>query len=697
MLTLLLTTIAVSVDAQVIKDERLLSFEEGAVPEYISCKQSSAAISDIHYKDGTHSLEWNYKSGAVLSIKKDLKFEKKDASGKDLFLSAFVVWVYNEQAQDKTVTFEFLKDGKVCTSFPFNINFKGWRGAWVCYERDMKGTPLEGMNEIRVIAPDVKGKLFFDQVIIASKVDPRQQTADLQVPFVNEATTSHWLMIYKHSLLKSDLPLTPVTEQQKNEIREMDGRFMELIYKSGKFYSKTVETLRQKFDAYHITYKKGRVSGTPIFFVRQSEAFERIIPGWNKDMYVKMGVEMQAYFDLMYQIAAAYYNADDDTSKGQLKSMFLDMYNHITDQGVTYGSCWGNIHHYGYSMRNMFTSYFLMKDVLAEAGKLKEAEQTMIWYAITNEVFLPPKGNGIDMDAFNTMTTGRIASILMMKDTPEKLQYLKSFSRWIDYGCRPAPGLSDSFKSDGSAYHHANNYPAYAVGGMEGAVNMVYLLSHTQFAVSALAHETLKKALLTMRFYCNTLYFPLSMSGRHPDGKGKLVPMQYAYMALSGSPDGKQSIDSDMADAFLRLAKAFPEKTLKPNTKEFYYANFLSQKGFKSEADPQGNIALGYACSSVQRRSNWSAVVRGHSRYLWAAEHYPAANMYGRYLAHGSMQIMTAQPGQVVTPLSSGWKEAGFDWNRIPGASYIHLPYDLLRAKIINADILFGSRRNALF
>lgn len=54
---------------------------------------------------------------------------------------------------------------------------------------------------------------------------------------------------------------------------------------------------------------------------------------------------------------------------------------------------------------------------------------------------------------------------------------------------------------------------------------------------------------------------------------------------------------------------------------------------------------MGYGCVSVQRRSNWAAVVRGHSRYLWAAEHYLGANLYGRYLAHGSMQILTAAPG----------------------------------------------------
>ena len=72
------------------------------------------------------------------------------------------MWVYNEQAQDKKIEFEFLKDGKKCTSFPFGINFTGWRAAWVCYERDMDGVPEEGMNEIRIIAPDVEGKLLKD-------------------------------------------------------------------------------------------------------------------------------------------------------------------------------------------------------------------------------------------------------------------------------------------------------------------------------------------------------------------------------------------------------------------------------------------------------------------------------------------------------------------------------------------------------
>ena len=684
--------------AQVVTDERMFSFEEPQIPDCISAVQSQLSISDIHYKDGKHSLEWTFEPGAVLQIKKDLKFEKKDPTGKDLYLSAFIVWVYNETSQDATIEFEFLKNGKKCTSFPFGINFTGWRAAWVCYERDMQGTPEEGMNELRIVAPNSKGRLFIDHLITATKVDARQQTADLQVPFVNAGTTNHWLVVYQHSFLKPDIELTPVGDKQREEMQLLEKRFRDMIYTKGKITDKEVENIRKKYDFYQITYKNGQVSGVPIYMVRAAEAYERIIPDWNKDMFTKMGVEMRAYFDLMKKIAVAYNNSTaKPVIREEMKKKFLAMYDHITDQGVVYGSCWGNIHHYGYSVRGLYPAYFLMKYVLREAGKLQEAERTLRWYAITNEVYPKPEVNGIDMDSFNTQTTGRIASILMMEDTPEKLQYLRSFSRWIDYGCRPALGLSGSFKVDGGAFHHRNNYPAYAVGGLDGATNMICLLSRTEFAVSKLAHETVKNVLLTMRFYCNKLNFPLSMSGRHPDGKGKLVPMHFAMMALAGSPDGKAEYDSEMAFSYLRLISDSGVENDAPeympevsNAEERKVAKLLIEKGFRPEPDPQGNIAMGYGCVSVQRRNNWSAVVRGHSRYLWAAEHYLGANLYGRYLAHGSLQILTAAPGQAVTSATSGWQQEGFDWNRIPGVTSIHLPLEQLQAKVLNVDRYSG-------
>ena len=386
----------------------------------------------------------------------------------------------------------------------------------------------------------------------------------------------------------------------------------------------------------------------------------------------------------MQQIAIAYNNASTSEDKKELREMFMLMYDNITDQGVTWGSCWGNIHHYGYSLRSMYIAYFLMKEVLKAEGKLDEAVATMVWYSQLRQVYVKPTGNGMDMDTFNTATMGCMASILLMEDSPIKVQYLRSFSRWLNWGCRPAPGLMDSFKIDGSAYHHCNNYPAYAIGGLNGATQMIYLLSGSEFAIGELAHQTVKNALMAMRFYCNKLSFPLSLSGRHPDGKGQLSPMHYAYMAWAGTPNGANELDESMAAAYLRLT----QNTTNNKEKQIYREFRL--KGISPEADPQGNLSLGYSCAAVQRRDNWAAVVRGTSRYLWCSEHYTGENLYGRYLGYGSLLLSTAPKGIDVTLKTSGWQEEGFDWNRIPGATSIHLPYDDLKAKILNVDTSSG-------
>lgn len=686
--TLVMAFCPILLSAQLVKHDRLLSFESTEVPSFITGTGSDLSISDRHYKDGTHSLQWKFQPKGSLVIHKDLKFEKKDPTGIDKYLSVFVVWIYNKTPIEQTLQFEFLKDGKTCSSFPFGLNFQGWRAAWVSYERDMQGIPEEGMNEIRITAPEAAGEIYIDHLLTAAKMDHRYQTADLQVPFVNKETGNHWLFALKYSRLTPDIPLeATVSDTQKQEIQMIEKRLRSIICPASEVTPQTIAELRKAYERYGIVYKDGKVSGLPLFYGRAAEAYERIIPDWKGGaMLSANNMEVSSFFNLMNRIAVAYNNTTDTQYKTTLKQIFMAMYDHITDQGVAYGSCLGNITHYGYSFRPFFTAYFLMKEVFQEMGKQEEAERAMLWYSTVNDVYNKPKTAGIDIDFFNTLSTGRIASILFMEDTPEKVQYLKSFSRWVDNGCLPAEGLNDAFKADGSAYHHCNNYPAYATGGLTGATNMIYLLSHTGFSVSELAHRTVKNVLLTMRFYCNKRSFPLSMSGRHPNGKGELIPVHYATMALAGSPDRKQEIDADMAEAYLRLT----EKTYKCNKQEEQFTDLLSAKGFTPEQDPEGNKAMGYACVSVQRRNHWSAVARGHSRYLWAAEHYRGANLFGRYLAHGSLQIMTAPHGEEVSSTSGGWQEEGFDWGRIPGTTAIHLPVDQLEANILNVDVFSG-------
>ena len=157
--------------SQVLKHKRLISFEESSDLKNITYTNSSVALSSDKYKDGEKSLMWSFQPNASLHLKKDLHFEPKDSTGKDTYLSTLSMWVYNTKANNSAMKFSFLKRGKKCSSFAMNMNFTGWRPIYVSYERDMEGTPQIGMDEIKIEAPEESGKVYFDLLITAAKVD----------------------------------------------------------------------------------------------------------------------------------------------------------------------------------------------------------------------------------------------------------------------------------------------------------------------------------------------------------------------------------------------------------------------------------------------------------------------------------------------------------------------------------------------
>lgn len=285
----------------------------------------------------------------------------------------------------------------------------------------------------------------------------------------------------------------------------------------------------------------------------------------------------------------------------------------------------------------------------------------------------------MDIDTFNTMLMGRIASILMLQDSPYKVAYLKSLSRWLDNGFKTTEGLAACFKSDGTLLHHRKHYPAYATGGFEGGVQGIWLLHGTQFAITEQSHKIMKDALLHMRFYCNLRSFPLALSGRHPDGKGSLVASQYARLALAGSPDRSEEVDRQLVEAYMRLV---PKKDKK--SKEF------AVKGYLPEEHPEGTRFYAYNSSLSHRRDNWLVTAVGHSRYLWAAEHYVGANCYGRYLSHGSLMVLGGDPSEQVSQFGSGFRQEGWDWSHIPGTTAAARPVEELEAKVLNVDTFSG-------
>ncbi len=131
-------------------------------------------------------------------------------------------------------------------------------------------------------------------------------------------------------------------------------------------------------------------------------------------------------------------------------------------------------------------------------------------------------------------------------------------------------------------------------------------------------------------------------------------------VARLGTPDGKQSVDLELAAAYLRLspkaANAEPYRSL----------------GIQPEPDPQGTFVMPYAALLCHRRGNWLASVKGQSKYCWGSERQARRNAYGLFQGLGNLEILAG--GDPVSAAASGRSGAGWDWRRFEGVTAPQLP-----------------------
>lgn len=656
---------------------------EGAVPgNWRPTENSQLSLSSKRFKFGAQSLRWDWQgTGAEIRIDEEtLRQVIKEPR------ATFAIWVYNEIPRKGKLKFQFGVENRSDCSFDFGLDFQGWRTCWVMYHRDMAGKPTAEMNRLTIRAPEgvLSGTLYFDCIIYAHPVNPRHQMRDAQVPFVNpgadESANSHWMSLYKFSLMEPSLPLSEgVTPEAKAAFETITRRYEAEFLRQSTVTDDDVSELMEAYRYWQITRNEdGSITGLPVLLSHLGAIFP--IEDKREWREALSRYDIKAYFQLMLEIAQAYRSASQKTQQMTLAQMFLDLSDHLYDQGWASGSGQGTLHHFGYSARNMYTAFFLMRDLLAENKRLTRSQQTMDWLSGAGKANIRLDDlNGINMDMLNTTITGQLASILIMPDSPEKLRNMQIFSRWLSEGLQYATGLEGSFKVDGSAFHHGAHYPAYAIGGFGGAALVTYLLSGTPFRIGEAGHSSLRKAIMTMRLYSNKLSWPLSLSGRHPNGEWKNLSEPFGYMALSGTPDGKHEIDAEAGSAYLRLNK------LRKNN---WFSQRLEENGIEAESPPQGHWTMNYATLSIHRRKHWLATARGHSRYFWAAEIYPGANMFGRYITFGHLEIL--YPEKEAGKINSGFRQDGWDWNRFAGTTTVHLPLEKLRADVKNVDDVSG-------
>ena len=253
----------------------IISFEENTDP-VLPGKGSQLSVSKEHAKLGSQSLLWSWKRpGSHLSIPGEIPYLPENPNPKETSVSTFVFWVYSPEILEGHLRFAFLKDGKECCHFDYRLGFQGWRGSWVAFDRDMEGTPVKGMDEVRITAPaGVKtGRLFFDGIITSSFQDVRHHTPDWQAPFVNKDTKSHWLILNNSWKLALDITPKPVLDKEDiQDMKTVRERFISLV--AGNVSSYTLAQARKVYKSYGLgDNPDGTINGKPIYFVRYAETF----------------------------------------------------------------------------------------------------------------------------------------------------------------------------------------------------------------------------------------------------------------------------------------------------------------------------------------------------------------------------------------------------------------------------------------
>lgn len=558
----------------------------------------------------------------------------------------------------------------------------------------MQGTPRADMDTVRLIAPHADGTMYLDYVLINQPVRSNFPTRDRQVPFVNPGNhtdaNEHWLDLLWFSQQDAKPLTTPnPSAAQLADLATIEQAYTEAVGKSVKVTSASVDSIAAAVDSLGVPAAESAGGTGRAIMGYQNAIWPAAI---SDDLKVLSPVApLQTYTTEMLTVAWAYTSTGDATLQGRLADLYVRMLQNFWDEGWDDGSAQGTIHHLGYQARNLYSSVWLMRDLLHERKLLDHSKAMLAWLVgmgrtrqstdDVNQFY-----NGI-LDIVNTTVLGMLGSALLADSDAEKIARVQLVQQWLDNASKVSPGTVGGFKADQSTFHHMGLYPAYTRDALTGGSPALVVLSGTSFAVSQETHQRWVNALLGMRFYSNKVNWPIALSNRHPTGVDGLNYKAYESMTLAGSPDGKHALDPVMGAAFLRL---FPDK---PYSVELALAKRLKAAGVSAEPDPTGCEVMNHGALVSQRRDNWLVSVRGHNRYLWSTETYWASNMFGRYMTYGHVQVVAG--GDPVTNADSGFVQPGWDWNRLPGTTTIHLPYEKLISNIdpVGEEMLLTDQR----
>lgn len=627
-----------------------IGFEEKIPQNFQPSDKHALALSSLYYKEGHKSLEWNFRPGSTLLIKTENPITLTEQTETS---AGITLWIYNEKPQQDSIRFEFLSpQGHISYWFSFRLASAGWRACWIGFQH-MKGDKLnKEIASYRLVAPNRKGRIFLDRLTFPVKKINDRTTPDLQMPYNNSLSYRdlwHWCRVWQWEQYDYDLPLpNSLNKKEIEDLRTIEQRLTTTL-DIKKAPSEAIVKAYTVFKKANIQRSGTGFIGAPIVAPDEINRKAGEI-SWN---------------DLETMLSGFAYDAYYNHSSTGLKN-YLTVWDFAINQGFAYGSGMGTNHHYGYQVRKIYTTAWLMRDAIWKAPNRDNILSALIFWSALSETRKPYQyGRDELLDSWHTLLMAKTVSALLFIDERERARALKGLSRWVSTSLHYTPGTIGGIKVDGTTFHHGGFYPAYTTGVLAMVGQFIAFTNQTEYEPTEEARQTLKSAFISMRNYCNKYEWGIGISGRHPF-RGSMKEddvAAFAYLALSGDLSGeKNDFDRHLAADYLRLCQK--------NTPE---ARYFKEQGIHPADAPQGFFVYNYGSAGIFRRADWMVTLKGYTTDVWGAEIYTKDNRYGRYQSYGSVQIM-GQPSR----LASGYDENGWDWNRLPGTTTIHLPFELL-------------------
>lgn len=588
-----------------------------------------------------------------IELEKPVKLNKKTEAK-----TGITLWIYNEKSIKDSLRFEFMDDkGQIRYSFAYRLASEGWRACWMGFKK-MHGSKTGGNGEVtltscRIVAPKYRGTVYIDRWKMPESNMNLRTTPDMQTPDNSLSTGRdlwHWCRVWEWEQNKYDIERPEkLTNSQKEGLKIIESKLNKEFLPPSN-----VENAIEK--AYNI-FVKAKIkaygngfAGTPI-----------VAP----DEQNKKAGEL-SWNDIETMLTGFAYETVCKKSKEAEKNYFT-VWDYAINQGFAYGSGMGTNHHYGYQVRKIYETAWLMRDYIWKYKNGDEIISTLIFWSALQETRTPCREVRDEMlDSWNTLLKAKLVAAMIMKDDRDRVQALQGLSRWVSGSVAFSPGTIGGIKIDGTTFHHGGFYPGYTTGALASVVKYIDLTSGTDFVPEINARKRLAFALEAMRNYSNLYEWGIGISGRHPfSGKiGSQDIQAFADLALAGDLSGKgEEFDYKLAADYLRLVDG----------KKTEEALFFKGKGVETAESPQGFFVYNYGATGIFRRKNWMVTLKGYNTNVWGAEIYSKDNRYGRYQSYGSVQIMGDK-----SRTASGYTENGWDWNRLPGTTTIHLPLELL-------------------